>query len=105
LGGGGGASTTSANFAGSIITAIAATFISERAPAGAASGSNDGSGGYMLWKPLWSYCGLGGSSNNTGVGGNGGNGGFGSGGGGGGGGTTGGRGGDGGAGLVIINSW
>lgn len=101
----GGAGTTSADFAGGAFTATADSFFSERRPATPAAGSNNGSAGYTIWKPFYSYGGGGGSSSNTGVGGAGGNGGFGAGGGGGGGGTTGGRGGDGGSGLVIITCW
>ena len=104
-GGAGGAGTTSANFAGGGYNTLANSLLSLNAPVGPAAGSNDGGGGYMLWKPLFSFAGCGGSSSNAGVGGAGGNGGYGSGGGGGGGGTTGGRGGDGGSGLVIIISW
>jgi len=106
-GGGGGAGTTSADFAGSIVTAITGSLLSQMAPIGAAAGSNAGSGGYMLKNPFFfSYAGLGGGSSNTANGGNGGKGAFGSGGGGGGGGTAGaGRGGDGGAGLIVIVSW
>lgn len=103
--GSGGAGTTSADFAGGAFTAIASTLLSEARPATPAAGSNDGSGGTTLWKPLFFFGGVGGSSSNTGVGGNGGNGSYGSGGGGGGGGTTGGIGGDGGSGIVIITSW
>jgi hypothetical protein len=105
MGGASGAGTTSADFAGGGITAITDSFLSQIRPIAPAAGSNNGAGGFMNWKPLFSFAGLGGSSSNTGVGGLGGNGGPGSGGGGGGAGTTGGRGGDGGAGLVIIVSW
>ena len=105
MGGGGGAGTTAADFAGSIVTAITDSFLADMRPAGAAAGSNPGSGGQMLWKPFWSFCGLGGAASNAGVGGNGGPGAYGSGGGGGGGGTTGGVGGNGGNGIVIIVSW
>lgn len=106
MGGGGGAGTTSADFVGSIITAISNSLISEQRPAGAAA--DNGSGGYVLGPPMgpwWSYCGLGGGSRNNLAGGAGGNGAYGSGGGGGGAGTTGGRGGDGGGGIVILTSW
>lgn len=106
MGAPGGAGTTAADFAGGVITAGAGlTTISDSRPVGAAAGSNAGSSGPLLWKPFWSYCGLGGSSSNAGVGGSGGYGAPGSGGGGGGGGTTGGRGGDGGPGIVIITCW
>lgn len=104
-GGTGGAGTTSADFAGGAWTAITNSLLSEMRPATPAAGSNDGSGGFMSWRPLFSFGGTGGSSSNTGIGGNGGNGAYGSGGGGGGAGTTGGRGGDGGSGLVIITAW
>lgn len=105
MGGAGGAGTTSADFAGGAITAIANCDYSAKRPVGAAAGSNDGSSGFLNWAPFLSYCGLGGASSNAGVGGKGGLGGPGSGGGGGGGGTTGGKGGDGGPGLVVIVSW
>jgi hypothetical protein len=103
--GSGGAGTTSADFAGGLFTSISNTLLSEARPATPAAGSFDGSGGVTLWKPMFFFGGVGGSSSNTGIGGNGGNGSYGSGGGGGGGGTTGGRGGDGGSGIVIIMSW
>jgi hypothetical protein len=102
MGGTGGAGVTAADFAGGQITAIANSFLSEMRPPQPAAGSVNGSHGILLTAPFWSYCGLGGSSSNTGVGGNGGNGGPGSGGGGGGAGTTGGRGGDGGPGMIRI---
>lgn len=108
MGGPGGAGTTSADFAGGIITAIANVYLSDIRPQGAAAGSNNASGGYLVGPPsgpFWSFCGLGGSSSNAGVGGAGGNGGPGSGGGGGGAGTTGGRGGDGGGGIVLLTCW
>lgn len=105
MGGAGGAGVTGADFAGGIITAVANSLVSDRAPQGAAAGSFNGSGGYLSMAPFFSYCGLGGSASNAGVGGAGGPGGPGSGGGGGGGGTTGGRGGDGGNGIVIITAW
>ena len=108
MGGPGGAGTTSADFIGGAITAVANSLISDYMPAKPAAGSFDGSGGFLLRAPSapwYSYCGLGGSASNAGVGGNGGNGGPGSGGGGGGGGTTGGRGGDGGQGFVAIICW
>lgn len=101
----GGAGTTSADFAGGAFTAQADSLFSERRPSTPAAGSNNGSGGYTIWQPFYSYGGGGGSSSNAGVGGAGGNGGYGCGGGGGGAGTTGGRGGDGGSGLVIITCW
>jgi hypothetical protein len=105
MGGAGGAGTTSADFAGGIITAITSSFLSEARPQGAAAGSNPGSSGFLLTRPFFSYCGLGGSASNSGVGGAGGYGGPGSGGGGGGGGTTGGVGGTGGAGIVVMTAW
>lgn len=105
MGGTGGGGTTSADFAGGIITASANTRISEYRPQNALAGSNDGSGGYLLESPFWSFPGMGGGSSNTGVGGRGGDGGPGSGGGGGGAGTTGGRGGAGGPGMIIITCW
>ena len=79
--------------------------LSEFRPATPGTGSVDGSGGPEIWKPMFFFGGVGGSSNNTGIGGNGGNGSYGSGGGGGGAGTTGGRGGNGGSGIVIITCW
>jgi len=105
MGGCGGAGTTNADFAGGSISATANTFLSQSRQAVAAAGSNNGSAGFLLEKPFFSFPGYGGSASNAGVGGAGGNGGPGSGGGGGGGGTTGGRGGDGGDGLVIITWW
>lgn len=105
MGGCGGAGTTSADFAGGLISATANTFLSENRPSGAAAGSNPGSDGTQVNKPFFSFSGLGGSSSNTGVGGAGGNGAIGAGGGGGGGGTTGGRGGNGGNGIVIMTAW
>lgn len=105
MGGGGGAGTTSADFAGSGVTTIANSILSDMRPIAAAAGSNTGSSGYQLWKPFWSWSGMGGASSNAGVGGAGGHGGFGSGGGGGGGGTTGGIGGNGGNGLIVIACW
>jgi len=104
-GGTGGGGTTSADFAGGAWTAITSSWLSEQRPATPAAGSNNGSGGFPIWKPLFFFGGTGGSASNAGVGGNGGNGSYGSGGGGGGGGTTGGRGGDGGSGIVIITCW
>ncbi len=100
----GGAGTTSADFAGGAWNATAGALISDYRPATPAAGSNDGSGGFALWRPLFFFGGTGGSASNTGVGGNGGNGSFGCGGGGGGAGTTGGRGGNGGNGIVIITA-
>lgn len=105
MGGSGGAGTTSADFAGGLFTAITDSRLSESRPATPAAGSNNGSGGFTIWKPFFNFAGGGGSASNAGVGGAGGNGAFGSGGGGGGGGTTGGRGGDGGPGIVIITCW
>ena len=104
-GGTGGGGTTSADFSGGLWTAIAGSYLSEQRPATPAAGSVNGSGGFTLWEPFFSFGGTGGSSSNTGPGGAGGSSGFGSGGGGGGGGTTGGRGGDGGPGIVIIVAW
>jgi hypothetical protein len=104
-GGGGGAGTTSADFAGGGITEITNSLISQNRPLRQDAGSVPGFSGFLLQKPFFSYAGAGGSSSNSGVGGNGGDGGPGSGGGGGGGGTTGGAGGKGGDGLVIIISW
>lgn len=100
-----GAGTTAADFAGGAFTAQADSYFSERRPATPAAGTNNGSGGYTIFRPFYSYGGGGGSSSNAAAGGAGGNGGYGAGGGGGGGGTTGGRGGDGGSGLVIITCW
>lgn len=99
-----GAGTTSADFAGGQWIAITDSFLSQNRPATPAAGSNNGSGGFPMWKPMFFWAGTGGSSSNTGVGGNGGNGSFGCSGGGGGAGTTGGRGGDGGDGIVIITA-
>jgi hypothetical protein len=104
-GGTGGAGTTSADFTGGGWVAISNSWLSQQRPATPSAGSNAGSGGFALWKPLFFFGGTGGSSSNTGVGGAGGNGSYGSGGGGGGAGTTGGRGGDGGSGIVIITCW
>lgn len=104
-GGSGGAGTTSADFAGGSVTAIADSLLSEMRPTTAAAGTNNGSGGFVSWKPFFSFAGMGGAASNAAAGGAGGNGGYGSGGGGGGGGTTGGRGGDGGSGLVMIFAW
>lgn len=105
MGAPGGAGTTSADFAGGLITAVASLFLSDIRPQGAAAGSNNGSGGPQLLAPFFSFCGLGGGSSNTGVGGHGGPGAYGAGGGGGGAGTTGGTGGRGGPGIVIITAW
>jgi hypothetical protein len=104
-GGSGGAGTTSADFAGGAWTAISNTLLSEYRPATPAAGSNAGSDGIAIWKPLFFFGGTGGSSSNTLAGGAGGNGSYGCGGGGGGAGTTGGRGGNGGSGIVIITCW
>jgi hypothetical protein len=105
MGGTGGGGTTSADFAGGLITAAAGVLISDYAPSNAAAGSFDGCGGPILWRPWFSYCGMGGGSSNAAAGGNGGPGAYGSGGGGGGGGTTGGTGGNGGSGIVIVTAW
>jgi hypothetical protein len=104
MGGGSGAGVSTTGAAGGAITAIASSYLSQYAPAAAALGVS-GSGGPQLWKPFFSFCGMGGGSANAAAGGNGGYGGYGSGGGGGGSGTTGGRGGDGGNGIVIISCW
>jgi len=104
-GGSGGAGTTAVDFAGGAFTAIPNSYLSEQRPATPATGSFDGSGGVQLWKPFFSFGGVGGSSSNVGIGGYGGNGARGAGGGGGGGGTTGGKGGEGGDGIVIITCW
>lgn len=104
MGGGSGAGVSTVGQTGGLINAISGSYLSEMAPSPAAIGA-DGCGGFMLFKGLFSYCGMGGGSADNAVGGNGGIGGPGSGGGGGGGGTTGGRGGDGGNGLVIFVSW
>ncbi len=105
MGGTGGGGTTFGDFVGGGITAIANSLLSDIRPTNAAAGSNDGSGGFNVMKPFFSFPGMGGGASNAGVGGRGGNGFYGSGGGGGGAGTTGGRGGDGGNGLVIIVSY
>ena len=104
-GGSGGGGTTSADFAGGGITAIANSLLSDIRQPLAPAGSNPGAHGVTLWKPFFCFAGLGGGSSNTGVGGRGGDGAYGSGGGGGGAGTTGGLGGVGGNGLVIIVSY
>jgi hypothetical protein len=106
MGGSGGAGSASGDFAGGLCTAIANSYLSEQRPIGAAAGSNPGSNGPTLWKPMWFFGGLGGGSSNTTTGGAGGYGSYGCGGGGGGAGVTvGGRGGDGGPGLVLISCW
>lgn len=107
MGGGGGAGTTSADFSGSIITAITGSLLStwKSNSAPGLAGTNSGASGYTIFKPFWSWCGLGGGASNTGAGGFGGDGGNGAGAGGGGGGTTGGTGGTGGPGIVIIMCW
>lgn len=113
MGATGGGGTTSADFAGGAITAVAGSLISDWRPQNAAAGTFDGSGGFNLGinagigptGPFFSYPGLGGGSSNAGAGGQGGNGAYGSGGGGGGSGTTGGTGGRGGDGIVIITCW
>jgi len=109
MGGTGGAGTTSLDFAGGLITAVAGTLISDSRPINAEAGSFSGSGGYLNQRPFWSYSGMSGGSSNTLVGGNGGKGGPGSGGGGGGGGIEGagvdGRGGDGGDGMIVLIAW
>lgn len=105
MGGGGGAGTTSADFAGSSVTAITGSLLSTWRPTAAAAGSNNGPGGFLQYKPLFSWSGMGGASSNAGVGGGGGFGGPAAGGGGGGGGTTGGIGGNGGPGLIMIICW
>lgn len=108
MGGGGGSGANASDVAGGIITTIAGSWLSERAPVGAPAGTNNGSNGFLT-APLWfSFCGLGGAASAAGNGGNGGAGGPGSGGGGGGTGivTAGtGNGGRGGDGMVIITCW
>ena len=103
--GSGGAGTTSADFAGGIVTPIASSWLSEQAAVAQAAGSFDGTNGRQLWEPFFSFGGQGGSSSNAGVGGHGGHGAHGAGGGGGGAGTTGGTGGNGGNGIVVIICW
>lgn len=105
MGGTGGGGTTNADFAGGAVNPQTPGLIDNSKPAFAPAGSNNGSGGFLIWAPFFSFPGLGGGASNAGVGGNGGPGGPGSGGGGGGGGTTGGRGGDGGGGLIVMISW
>jgi len=108
MGGSGGAGviTAGTDFAGGGVTAIASSHLSMWAPIATAIGAFPGSAGPQLWKPLWSYSGLGGGGSVAGSGGPGGPGAYGSGGGGGGGGNVaGGAGGDGGSGLVIITCW
>lgn len=103
-GSGGGGCTGTAQLGGGI-TSIASSLLFFSAPVAAAAGEN-GSAGPQLWKPFFSFSGLGGGSSNATTGGAGGAGAYGSGGGGGGAGTTlAGRGGDGGNGLVIIVCW
>lgn len=98
--GGGGTPTGNTNFAGGNQNALGRIHPNLL---GGAAGSNDGSGGMWLPRPLFGgRGGCGGGSNGNGVGGNGGHGAPGCGGGGGGGGTTGGRGGNGGPGGVLI---
>lgn len=105
MGGTGGGGVTATGFAGGLITPTAiTTLISTYRPGNAGVGEG-GPGGVNIWKPFFSFPGMGGGSGNAVVGGNGGNGIYGSGGGGGGGGTTGGRGGAGGHGLVVIICW
>jgi len=109
MGGSGGAGviTAGSDFAGGGISALGSVFqLSNWCPVATAAGGNPGSAGGQLWKPLWSYPGLGGGGSVAGSGGAGGPGAYGSGGGGGGGGNVaGGAGGDGGSGLVIITCW
>jgi len=104
-GGAGGAGVTASNFAGGAFSALTGSWFSDIRPVAAASGGNNGAGGFHIKKPLFSFGGCGGSSSNSTAGGKGGPGAYGSGGGGGGGGTTGGTGGTGGPGLVIITAW
>lgn len=104
--GGGGAGTTSADFAGGLQTGSG--ILADVVSAAALAGSNDGAGGRLIGPPIYPFFGMngqGGASSNAGPGGNGGNGAPGCGGGGGGGGTTGGRGGDGGPGGAIMICW
>jgi hypothetical protein len=101
MGGTGGGGTTAVDFAGGVITA-SASLVSDVRPVGSAAGGNNGSDGYLLRQPFWSYPGQGGGSSNSGTAGVGGRGGPGSGGGGGGAGATSGRGGDGGPGLILV---
>lgn len=105
MSGTGGAGVSSTDLAGGAFNTLANSLLRSYSPDAAPAGSNDGSGGPMIWKPFFSFGGMGGGSSNTGPGGNGGNGAYGSGGGGGGGGTTGGKGGDGGPGLVMMIAW
>lgn len=111
MGGTGGAGSTSSDFAGGTITTVANSFLSQYAPAAAAAGPNNhGSGPIQLWKPFFSYSGMGGgSSNAVDPSGRGGNGAYGSGGGGGAGGIGEGGlnspGGQGGSGIIIISCW
>jgi len=106
-GGTGGGGKTSADFAGGLVTIVNNSFLYQYAPATAPGTNllNNGSGGIQLWKPFYSFGGMGGGATNagSGVGGAGGQGAYGAGGGGGGSGLTGGRGGDGGHGIVIIS--
>lgn len=109
---GGGSYAAGSDTRGGDVTAITNSYLSEIRPATPAIGAVNGSGGFNILKPFFSFGGIGGGSA-TGAGGSGGNGGigyYGSGGGGGGAVTagapdgSGGRGGDGGGGLVIIIS-
>ena len=104
MGGTGGGGVTTVGQNGGTITAIAGSFLSEQAPAQCLASGVSGST-FQLWKPFFSFSGMGGSSADAAVGGAGGYGSYGAGGGGGGGGTTGGRGGDGGGGIVIMTAW
>lgn len=105
VGGSGGGSTTSANFAGGLVTAISNSALSNRRPQLSDATTIHGCGGFKDAEVFFFWGGLGGWAINAGPGGNGGSGATGSGGGGGGAGTTGGAGGNGGNGIVIITCW
>ena len=108
---GGGGVTLTTNFAGGAITAITGSLLSQNAPAAAPAGPGGHGSSAMLWKPLFSFSGMGGSSSDSVIpSGNGGNAFYGSGGGGGGGGigdaiAQNSPGGAGGVGLIIISCW
>lgn len=104
-GGAGGAGCLSTDRAGGDFTGSAGTLIGDVAPQQTNAGQSAGAS-LQLWRPFFSFGGLGAGSSNTTVGPNGGPGTYGAGGGGGGAGvTTGGRGGNGGNGIVIFICW
>ncbi len=105
MGGTGGGGCTSGDFAGGAVNTLANSLLRSYASDQAPAGSNNGASGHVLWKPFFSFGGMGGGSSNAGQGGAGGDGGYGSGGGGGGAGNPGGKGGDGGPGIVMMMAW